>query len=88
VEAVYEVEEQCHPNDGDTYNRQIQLSPSLVNLSTRSNTTFSPLRTLLKMVGSPSKCPKTLTGLAGRISSPRLAGVRPKKMQKALPAGQ
>jgi hypothetical protein len=42
-----------------------------------------------KTVGSPTTRPKTLTGLAGRISSgERLAGVGPKKMQKALPGTQ
>ena len=37
---------------------------------------------------SPSILPKTLTGLAGRISAPRLAGVGPQNMQKALPGSQ
>lgn len=50
--------------------------------------TLSPLRTFLKTSGSPSTLPMTLTGLAGLISSPRLAGVGPKKMQKAFPGGQ
>ena len=48
----------------------------------------SPARTALNTVGSPSTRPKTLTGLAGRHSSPRLAGVGPKKMQNARPGGQ
>ena len=47
-----------------------------------------PERTFLKAVASPTTRPKTLTGLAGRISVPRLAGVGPKKMQKAEPGGQ
>ena len=44
-----------------------------------------PARTFLKMVGSPVTRPNTFTGLAGRISAPRLAGVGPKKMQNAEP---
>ena len=43
---------------------------------------------LVNTRGSPSTHPKTFTGLAGLISSPLLAGVGPKKMQKALPGGQ
>ena len=54
----------------------------------RSIFTRSPLRTFLNTLGSPVTLPKTLTALAGRISLPRLMGVGPKKMQKALPGGQ
>jgi hypothetical protein len=42
----------------------------------------------LKTVASPVTRPNTFTPLAARGSSPVLAGVRPKKMQKALPGGQ
>lgn len=52
------------------------------------NEIFVPEATRRKMVGSPSIFPTTLTALAGRISFPRLTGVRPKKMQNALPGGQ
>src|SRR5439155_22952228 len=62
------------------------LTPSFV--SARSSFTRVPARTFLNIVGSPSTRPKTFTALAGRISSPVLAGVRPKKMQNALPGGQ
>ncbi len=48
----------------------------------------APGRTCLNATGSPSTFPTTFTALAGLISSPRLAGVGPKKMQKALPVGQ
>jgi hypothetical protein len=54
----------------------------------RSIFTVVPDRTDLNAVGSPETRPKTLTGLAGRISDPVLAGVGPKKMQNALPGGQ
>src|SRR5438552_13300628 len=54
----------------------------------RSTCTRVPARTVLKTVASPTTLPNTFTGLAGRISSPRLDGVGPKKMQKAEPGGQ
>ena len=54
----------------------------------RSTRTTVPERALVKTVASPTIRPKTLTGLAGLISLPRLAGVGPKKMQKAEPGGQ
>jgi hypothetical protein len=47
-----------------------------------------PALTFRNAVGSPLTRPNTFTGLAGRISSPRLAGVGPKKMQNARPGGQ
>jgi hypothetical protein len=50
--------------------------------------TVSPVRMALKVRASHSRWPNTLTGLAGRISQPVLAGVAPKKMQKASPGGQ
>src|SRR5262249_35738805 len=53
-----------------------------------SSVTRVPARTFLNMVASPLTRPTTLTGLAGRISLPRLAGVGPKKMQNAWPGGQ
>jgi len=53
-----------------------------------SSVTRVPARTFLNTVASPLTRPTTFTGLAGRISSPRLAGVGPKKMQKAWPGGQ
>src|SRR5262249_54523130 len=51
----------------------------------RSIVTRVPARTFLKIVGSPSSLPTTFTALAARHSSPRLAGVGPKKMQNAWP---
>src|SRR5262249_36629948 len=54
----------------------------------RSTRTTVPARTFLKRAASPTIRPNTLTGLARRLSSPRLAGVRPKKMQNADPGGQ
>ena len=51
----------------------------------RSMRMVVPARTFLNTVGSPTTRPNTLTGLAGRISAPRLAGVGPKKMQNAEP---
>ena len=50
--------------------------------------TGAPDGTRLRMVESPCILPITVTGLAGRISSPLLMGVGPKNMQKALPGGQ
>src|SRR5205823_14177077 len=50
--------------------------------------TGDPARTVLNTLGSPAIRPTTLTGLAGRISPPRLIGVGPKKMQNARPGGQ
>ena len=44
--------------------------------------------TVFNTVGSPMTRPIGLTGLAGRISSPSLTGVFPKKIHKALPGGQ
>src|SRR5262249_44308159 len=55
---------------------------------TGSRRTAAPARTRRKTVASPSIRPNTLTGLAGRISAPRLAGVGPKKTQNAWPGGQ
>lgn len=55
---------------------------------TMSISTASPSSTALKARASPATLPTRLTAPAGRISSPRLAGVGPKKMQKALPVGQ
>src|SRR5262245_34748674 len=54
----------------------------------RSRRTRVPARTEPKTLGSPITRPTTFTGLSGRISSPWLAGVGPKKMQKARPGGQ
>ena len=56
--------------------------------SRRVITTRTPSRTCLKAWGLPRRWPITVTGLAGRISSPLLAGVGPKKMQNARPTGQ
>ena len=56
--------------------------------STRSTLTRVPDRKASNSFGSPSSVPKTVTGLAGRISSPRLIGVGPQKRQKALPGSQ
>jgi len=53
-------------------------------LSTRTRRDLTPSNAF----GSPVSLPKTLTGLAGRISFPWLAGVGPQKMQKADPGGQ
>ena len=50
--------------------------------------TAAPSGTSLRQQGSPLRRPTRLTGLAGRISPGTLAGVRPKKMQKARPVGQ
>jgi hypothetical protein len=49
---------------------------------------FAPDLTFLNTFGSPIIFPKIFTGLAGLISSPSLAGVGPKKIQKAFPGGQ
>ena len=49
---------------------------------------FAPSIAFRKTLGSDETFPTILTALAARISSPRLAGVGPKKMQKALPGGQ
>ena len=61
---------------------QARSGPSL------SICTTSPERTCLKAVASPRQRPTTVTGLAGRISWAMLAGVGPKKMQKAVPGSQ
>jgi hypothetical protein len=50
--------------------------------------TLAPSATFLKTLASPVIFPITFTALAGRTSFPRLTGVGPKKMQKALPLGQ
>ena len=47
-----------------------------------------PARTALNAKGSLFNQPNTVTGLDGRISSPLLAGVLPKKMQKARPGSR
>src|SRR2546426_1984213 len=47
-----------------------------------------PALTRLNTLASPTTRPTRFTGLAGRISAPRLSGVGPKKMQKARPGGQ
>jgi len=54
----------------------------------RSNLTRAPDETARKAVASPTTLPMMLTGLAARGRSSVLAGVRPKKMQKAVPGGQ
>jgi len=74
----------------DVHRRHGHAFPELGDVGgyARSTRTCVPERTFLKRVGSPATLPKTLTGLAGRISSPRLEGVGPKKMQKAAPGGQ
>src|SRR2546421_10864075 len=56
--------------------------------SRRAITTRAPSRTCLNDLGSPRRCPITVTGLAGRISSPLLAGGGPKKIQNTRPAAQ
>ena len=53
-----------------------------------SSLTLAPEGTFLKTLASPETLPITLTALAGRTSLPRLIGVGPKKIQKALPVGQ
>src|SRR5262249_61195764 len=50
--------------------------------------TFVPARTAARVFTSPAALAKTLHGLARRVSSPRLMGVRPKPMAIAGPAGQ
>ena len=50
--------------------------------------TGAPSATSLRQQGSSVILPIRFTALAGRISPGTLAGVRPKKMQKALPLGQ
>jgi hypothetical protein len=50
--------------------------------------TLAPSATFLKTLASAVIFPITFTALAGRTSFPRLTGVGPKKMQKALPLGQ
>ncbi len=57
-------------------------------LHARSSLTCVPERTALNAAGSPWTLPRMLTALAARGRSSVLAGVRPKKMQKALPGGQ
>jgi len=49
---------------------------------------LAPSLAFRKTLGSDKIFPIILTALAARISSPRLAGVGPKKMQKACPGGQ
>src|SRR5262245_21275505 len=68
--------------------RTLQMVPHRRSAQARSILIVVPERTFLNTRGSPSTLPNTLTGLAGRISSPRLAGVGPKKMQNAEPGGQ
>jgi HAMP domain-containing protein len=55
---------------------------------TRSSRTRVPEETALKTVASPWIRPRIFTALAARGFSSVLAGVRPKKMQKAPPGGQ
>src|SRR5207237_8380337 len=50
--------------------------------------TVVPARTGASVFTSPSAFAKTLHGLASRVSSPRLMGVRPKPMAIAGPSGQ
>jgi hypothetical protein len=66
----------------------LALEAQIVHQLSRSRRTLVPDATFLKTVASPSIRPTTFTGLAGRTSSPRLAGVGPKKMQNAWPGGQ
>jgi hypothetical protein len=73
----FPVAEICLPNPGDPYFS-----------SACSIFTLAPEDTFLKTLASPKTFPITLTALAGRTSFPRLMGVGPKKMQKALPVGQ
>ena len=47
-----------------------------------------PERTCFSILASPERYPITLTGLAARISYPRLAGVGPKKIHIADPGGR
>src|SRR3990170_7299284 len=55
--------------------------------STRPSRSVSPSRTLRNSFASPSTRPRRFTGLAALGVAPELAGVGPKKMQKALPGG-
>jgi hypothetical protein len=50
--------------------------------------TSAPSGTFLSSSGEPSIRPTIFTAEAARISLPRDAGVRPKKIQNALPGGQ
>jgi hypothetical protein len=50
--------------------------------------TFVPARTADNVFTSPTALANTLQGLASRVSSPRLIGVRPKPMAIAGPSGQ
>jgi hypothetical protein len=50
--------------------------------------TFVPARTAANVFTSPAALANTLHGLASRVSSPRLIGVRPKPIAIAGPSGQ
>jgi hypothetical protein len=66
-------------------------SPSRIRthlISCLLNPTGVPFLIFLNTRTFPATLPTMLTALAARISFPWLAGVGPKKMQKALPGGQ
>jgi hypothetical protein len=50
--------------------------------------TLLPARTVRSFFTSPRACANTLQGLASRVSSPRLIGVRPKPIAMQHPSGQ
>ena len=59
-----------------------------ITVQPRSILISPPFGAFANSDASPSIMPQTLTALAGRISSPRLAGVGPQKRHNALPGGQ
>jgi len=76
-------------NSAQSGNKKLSASARRnLNSQAFSMVILAPSFAFLKTFGSDRTLPMILTALAARISSPRLAGVGPKKMQKALPGGQ
>jgi len=69
-------------NDEHRRTQKPQTQPILVTL------TFVPALTAFSAFTSPIALAQILQGLASRVSSPRLIGVRPKPIAIAVPSGQ
>src|SRR5690606_31070828 len=63
-------------------NKAVKFNQNFAGRQALSTTMRAPLGTWSNTVGSPSTRPKTFTGLAGRISEPRLARSEERRVGK------
>src|SRR5262249_61797761 len=73
---------------GSTMTVALCLRGDLAALADQGQLTFVPALTFASVFTLPTAFAKMLHGLASRVSSPRLIGVRPKPSAIAWPSGQ